>query len=976
MCMTLVVVHSLLSTLLSYPSAIQPFSDEMPLTTRLAALEAAVPVMELNPQGVIIYVNERFLHITGYTREELLGKPHRVLVPERLAHSELYQEFLAQLLSGTVFEGEHERVRKDGSTFWLHGLYSPVLDERGMVRKVVKVVSLVVNTREQSILAQDRQMRDMIIKALPYHAFDLITFANAQGIITFASHAAEHVLGWRVEDIIGKPFVEFIHPDDLPTALKAFSEVLEHNKALAQFRLRTASGEYRWLEIATTNELENPLFHALVSHSRDVTKQREAEERLRLSELRLMESQEVGRVGSWELDLRTGAVWWSPQAYQVLGLDPATFELTLENYHRLVHPDDLPLLQVAAEQTLATGKEYEVVLRHIQRNGEVRYNQARGGVRYDEHGKPIKLYGTTLDIQKFKMQEFELEDMVAEREQAEREMREMNAQLGDRVAERTRQLNDAVRQLEVQLDRRAKVERELRESQSQLQSVFNSSLIGLAVMDAKGMVLRSNEQFAKILGFDTASALIGKFAPQLVAPESSIAAAELFHTIQHQQESVFTMEDRMPTIDGRLIDVFVGMARHTRESDQQTFYVTALTDITRRKTAERGLAQALQELQSLYRALPDIYFLMDSEQRFLQCYTAAPEQLFMPPEQFIGKTFADVLPPSFAEPFSRLFSQAQDSGQLCTHEYTLPIRGAEQHFEARFSPMKNRQMLIVVRNVTERKRAEEEIRSALQREQELNTLKTRFISMVSHEFRTPLTTIRSTAELLKRSRHKMTEEKQTRYFADIDYAIKTMTQLLEDVLYLGKAGANSIQCTPFPTDIHALCTRSIEAVRRVLQEFFALRHTPAQTPELMADRTEHHTADAPAMLPDIILDILSGLPMALLDERLVRQILENLLSNALKYSPADKPVTLSVMTTNNAVTFCVADNGIGMREEDAKLLFEPFHRGHNVGDVPGTGLGMAIVRQAVQLHHGTIHWQSAENQGTTFTVTIPCEFVQ
>ncbi len=174
-----------------------------------------------------------------------------------------------------------------------------------------------------------------------------------------------------------------------------------------------------------------------------------------------------------------------------------------------------------------------------------------------------------------------------------------------------------------------------------------------------------------------------KFAPQLVAPESSIEAAELFHTIQHQQESVFTMEDRMPTIDGRLIDVFVGMARHTRESDQQTFYVTALTDITRRKTAERGLAQALQELQSLYRALPDIYFLMDSEQRFLQCYTAAPEQLFMPPEQFIGKTFADVLPPSFAEPFLRLFSQAQDSGQLCTHEYTLPIRGAEQHFEAR-----------------------------------------------------------------------------------------------------------------------------------------------------------------------------------------------------------------------------------------------------------------------------------------------------
>jgi PAS domain S-box-containing protein len=963
----------------SYSPAIESSSDEMqmPLTTRLAALEAAVPIMELTPQGIITYVNERFLHITGYTREELLGKPHRILVPERLAHDTLYQEFLAQLGSGTVFEGEHERIRKDGSTLWLHGVYSPVIDEHGLVRKVVKVVSLVVNTREQSVLAQERHLRDMIIKALPYHAFDLITFANAQGIITFASHAVEHILGWRVEDIVGKPFVEFIHPDDLPQTLTLFSKVLEHHKALAQIRLRTASHEYRWMEIATTNELENPLFHALVSHSRDVTQQREAEERLRLSEIRLMKSQEVGRVGSWELDLRTNAVWWSPQAYNVLGIDPNTFTLTLEHYHRLVHPEDLPKLQAAAEQTLATGKEYEIVLRHIQPNGEVRYNQARGGVRYDEHGKPAKLYGTVLDIHMFKMQEFQLEDMIAEREQAEREMREMNAQLGERVAERTRQLHDAIRQLEVELDRRAAVELELRESQSQLQAVFNSSLIGLAVTDAHGVVLRSNKQFATILGFDTASALVGKVAPQLIAPERREAATELFRAIQQQQESVFTIEERVPTIDGRLIDVFVGIARHVRESDQQTFYVAALTDITRRKTAERGLAQALQELQSLYRALPDVYFLVDAEQRFLRCYTATPEQLFMPPEQFIGKSFADILPASFAKTFSQLFSQAQRSRQLLTHEYMLPIRGIEQHFEARFSPMENRQMLIVVRNVTERKRAEEEIRSALQREQELNTLKTRFIAMVSHEFRTPLTTIRSTAELLKRSRHKMTEEKQAQYFDDIDHAIKAMTQLLEDVLYLGKAGANSIQCTPFPTDVRALCARSIEAVQRMLQELFVQRRASAQTPERVTSKAANNEAnDATAMLPDIVLDIPSELPMALLDERLVRQMLENLLSNALKYSPADKPVMLNVTTTSNTITFRVADNGIGMSEEDIKLLFEPFHRGRNVGTIPGTGLGMAIVQQAVQLHRGTIDCQSSEHQGTTFTVTIPCEFVR
>jgi signal transduction histidine kinase len=236
-----------------------------------------------------------------------------------------------------------------------------------------------------------------------------------------------------------------------------------------------------------------------------------------------------------------------------------------------------------------------------------------------------------------------------------------------------------------------------------------------------------------------------------------------------------------------------------------------------------------------------------------------------------------------------------------------------------------------------------ELRRALEKEKELNELKSRFVSMTSHEFRTPLTTILGSAELLEHYGHKWPEEKKRRHTQRIQNTVQHMTQLLNDVLLLGKAESGKLEFNPHPLDVEQFCLNLIEEL------------------ELLDDSEPHrlnfvnHTQNLKASL----------------DEKLLRHILNNLLSNAIKYSPTGSIVKFELFCQNDQAIFQIQDQGIGIPEEDQQYLFESFHRAKNVGNIPGTGLGLAIVKKSVDLHEGNITVNSEVGVGTTFIVTIP-----
>jgi PAS domain S-box-containing protein len=250
------------------------------------------------------------------------------------------------------------------------------------------------------------------------------------------------------------------------------------------------------------------------------------------------------------------------------------------------------------------------------------------------------------------------------------------------------------------------------------------------------------------------------------------------------------------------------------------------------------------------------------------------------------------------------------------------------------------------RDITQRKQAETEMQKALEKERELSELKSSFVSTVSHEFRTPLSTILSSADMLEFYAGNCSVEKQLEHIQRIQIAALNMKEMLNDVLLLERADARKDPFELAPINLQLFCEALIDEMRLNDQDQHPLLFE-RQTPQL-------------------------GL-QAYMDGKLLRQIFTNLLSNALKYSSTGSTVHFRLGCDEQFAYFEIQDEGIGIPTSDQSRLFEAFHRGTNVGMISGNGLGLAIVKQSIQMHQGRIEIRSQENEGTIVWVTLPLQ---
>ncbi len=248
----------------------------------------------------------------------------------------------------------------------------------------------------------------------------------------------------------------------------------------------------------------------------------------------------------------------------------------------------------------------------------------------------------------------------------------------------------------------------------------------------------------------------------------------------------------------------------------------------------------------------------------------------------------------------------------------------------------------VLHDITERKRAEAERERSLAHQKQLSELKSRFISMVSHEFRTPLGIIMSSAEILDSYLDRLTAAERRSHLQDVTHSAQHMSELMEEVLLLGRVEAGKMRCCPEPMDLDAFCRKVVADVTSTTGG--RCRITLALAPDLHAARG---------------------------DESLLRHIFTNLLSNAVKYSQPGSAVALTVEAQGEFACFIFRDAGIGIPAADHDQIFQAFHRARNVGQISGTGLGLVIARHCTQLHGGRISFQSREGHGTEFTVQLP-----
>ena len=371
----------------------------------------------------------------------------------------------------------------------------------------------------------------------------------------------------------------------------------------------------------------------------------------------------------------------------------------------------------------------------------------------------------------------------------------------------------------------------------------------------------------------------------------------------------------------------------------RTTQVLATTE--RLKQEQKALQSSYATNRALLNAMPDPMLRISSDGQFVNFSEPKHHTLPFVISDCLHRPLAEIFPENVATAMQQHIDQVLVTGDIEILDFSLSVDGVELYFEARIVNSDAEEVIVIVRDITKRKQVETEIRSTLERERELNEMKTRFVSMTSHEFRTPLTTILSSAELLEHYGERWDIAKQHQYLKKIQTAATHMTELLNDVLLINRAESGRMEFNPQPLVLNDFCQEIVEELEIT---------------------TNRHTLEMRSHLPDIPHQI---------DRKLMRHILTNLLANAINYSPSGGKIIVALNSAGEYIELQVQDSGIGIPAEAHPTLFDSFVRGPNVATISGTGLGLAIVKKSVALHQGQINFESTVGKGTTFTITLP-----
>ncbi|HVZ42574.1 MAG TPA: PAS domain S-box protein [Ramlibacter sp.] len=506
---------------------------------------------------------------------------------------------------------------------------------------------------------------------------------------------------------------------------------------------------------------------------------------------------------------------------------------------------------------------------------------------------------------------------------------------------------DTTAQLHAEMSRRADAERSLSEANARLEAMLATANDPVISIDERSRVVDWNNAAERVFGWAREEA-IGQVLSELIVPpahrEQHLAGIRRFLADGSAQIFNKRVETRAVRRSGEEFDVELSVWP-VRTASGYTFS-SFVRDISRRKAAARALAESEAKYRQVVENVNE-GILVTAGGRILYSNPKALALTGQTLESAMSRPFIEFIHPDDRERvlgnhMRRLRGEAVENNYQFR---VLHVDGRVRWLEisgVRFDWQGEAATLNFLVDVTERRQAEEDMRGALMRERELSELKSRFVAVASHEFRTPLAGILSSVELLDTYGARLPASERSEIVEQIRTAVTRMNGLVEQVLLTSKLESGHFTFEPRPLSVPQLLVQLAAEMDQALPQ-----------------------ASRIAMRCD-------GLDESrLLDPRLLRHILMNLLSNALKYSAPDSAVECRVAAErDDGLLFSVSDRGIGIPAEDLPRLFETFHRGTNVGSIQGTGIGLHIVKECVDLHGGRIDVESESGRGTVFHVRL------
>lgn len=539
-----------------------------------------------------------------------------------------------------------------------------------------------------------------------------------------------------------------------------------------------------------------------------------------------------------------------------------------------------------------------------------------------------------------------------------------------------------VEALIIDISERMEICGNLEKSERKFRSLVENMRDGLAVRDIDGKVLYINRILFSILGIPETYDKSWEIGNYVDKNTSDLIHFE-FDRLKHGIIEMAEIEFEAKKTDNTHIWLELRMFPFFSEDGSINGFQSIFHDITERKNAAEVARLKSEYFMKVFQIAPYAMLLAEIDPSYILNVNSATEKLFeIDREELIGQIGLNLLDEGTALKIQDEFSlkneindfefsiisgkgnskTVQVSSRVIEFENShcvlhvfiditdkkrveMELYNHRKHLERiikeRTTELEEVNILLHKENVKQKK-AELKVKSALEKEKELSDMKTRFISIASHQFRTPLTTIYSSAQLLEKYGRQWDDEIYKSQFARIKEYVHYLTEIMDDMLTISRTSSGKIIFEPKITDMESLLENIIIDIKTFL--------TPAHK---------------------VTKDIKLTEKFFFIDEKLIKYILLNLLSNAIKYSPRGGTIELSIRDEEKKLIMKVSDEGLGIPDKDKKNLFEPFHRGLNVGEINGTGLGMSIIKKSVDLHKGKIEFFSIENKGTTFTVIIP-----
>jgi PAS domain S-box-containing protein len=492
------------------------------------------------------------------------------------------------------------------------------------------------------------------------------------------------------------------------------------------------------------------------------------------------------------------------------------------------------------------------------------------------------------------------------------------------------------------------------ESEESLRVLMNSNPEAVFILDTMGNFIAANEKTAQ---------RFGKPVEELIGTNVfSYLSSELAKNRKDKVDEVIRTGKAVRFDDTRNSRYFDNYLHPVFDSEGNVIRIAVwVVDFTERKLAVDALKASEEKFRELAENIPEIFWIRKGDEMLyvspayeIICGKSC-ESLYKEPNSFLQS----IHPDDIGRVMQSFSSDQYLKDGLFDEEFRIirPDRVVKWIWSKTFPVHRDGKIVRTVgiaEDISLRKEYEEKIREALAKEKEVNDLKSRFVSMVSHEFRTPLGLILSSAELLQNYGYKWNEDKRNEQFEKIKKAVDNLTGLMNDIIILSQEESGSLKIVSCEIDL-------VPFLREIIDE--------------VTGNSKKH--------PEIHFKYKGNSFKIFSDKKQLRQIFLNLISNAVKFTPSGNNIYLRLsfdaeaktsaadLNTSKKFKVEIEDEGIGIPEEDLNNVFEPFSRAKNADEIKGSGLGLSIVKRAVDLLQGEIAVQSKLNEGTAFTICLP-----